>query len=392
MRNGLSRSFARAAHLTLICVVSFAAACDGSAAPSTLRESYFADLAGAGLPNSGYVAGPATPPLMGGAMSTSAAGAPAESAAGNGSVPQTNAPAPMGAAVRPEEVERGRYLVHHVTACTECHTPRDVVGRLDQTRLLSGVECFRDGSANRDKTGCLHTGNLTNHETGLKNRSDAEIKAMFLEGVRPNGRALHPTMPYWVFGNMAAADADAIVAYLRTLPGIDHMVPQSQPPFRDVAVASARWPAEALPTPAATYPDQAGATRGRYLAANLGSCIECHTPRTPDGAADIQRAFRGGLVYQRAELGLPAGIFPEVITTANLTPHADGLAVWSVEDVVSALKLGRDREGQTLCPPMPGGMGAFGGLTDQDARDIGHYLLSLPPGEGAVIDACSAPF
>lgn len=41
-------------------------------------------------------------------------------------------------------VARGRYLVHHVAACVECHTPRDVVGRLDEVLLLSGVECFRD--------------------------------------------------------------------------------------------------------------------------------------------------------------------------------------------------------------------------------------------------------
>lgn len=287
---------------------------------------------------------------------------------------------------------RGRYLVHHVAACVECHTPRDAIGRVDESRLLSGVECFRDGSLNHDKTGCLNTGNLTHHETGLKNRSDDEIKAMFMEGLRPNGKPLHATMPYWVFGNMTDDDAKAIVAYLRTVPGINHMVPASQPPFRDVTAPTPRWPSSALPEPTAGYVDQARARRGRYLAASVGSCIECHTPRTGDGSPDIARGFRGGMVYARAELGLPAQFFPATITTANLTPHADGIQGWAVADVVRALKEGKDKEGMGLCPPMPGGMGAFGGLTQQDAEDIGHYLLSLPPAEGKVRDECSAPF
>jgi mono/diheme cytochrome c family protein len=384
------------ARVALLTATAAAAACNGSpgAPQSSTRESYFADLANAGLPNNGYTAGGGAQPMVPGAMTMAMqdASTPQGPAAGGSSEPKPGMALPMNGSTRAQLVDRGRYLVHHVAACTECHTPRDVVGRLDPTRLLSGVDCFRDGSPNRDKSGCLHTGNLTHHETGLKNRSDAEIKAMFLEGRRPDGRALHPTMPYWVFGNMEAADADAIVAYLRAVPGIQHMIPRNQPPFADVAAPAARWPAASLPTPLPAYPDQAAAARGRYLAATLGSCIECHTPRAADGTVDTTRAFRGGLIYQRAELGLPAGIFPDAIATANLTPHADGLAGWTVEDVVRALKLGRDRDGKTLCPPMPGGMGAFGGLTDQDARDIGHYLLSLPPAEGKVADECAAPF
>jgi mono/diheme cytochrome c family protein len=291
-----------------------------------------------------------------------------------------------------DPVERGRYLVNHVAACVECHTPRDLIGRVDSTRLLSGVECYRDGSPAHDKSGCLNTGNLTNHETGLKNRSDSEIKAMFMEGMRPNGQALHPIMPYWVFGNMREADANAIVSYLRTVPGINHMVPPSRAPYRDVPAASPRLTSAQLPMPSPGYADQEAAARGRYLATSVASCIDCHTPRSSDGSPDLSRAFRGGLVYQSVELGLPSAFFPAMITSANLTPHADGLAGYSVQDIVTALKVGKDREGTSLCPPMPSGMGAFGGLSDADATDIAHYLLSLPPGEGKVADVCMAPF
>ncbi len=289
-------------------------------------------------------------------------------------------------------LSRGRYLVHHAAACVECHTPRDAVGRLDESRALSGVECLRDADPEDDSAGCLHSGNLTNHETGLKNRADVEIKAMFLEGMRPNGKALHPIMPYWVLGNMSESDADAIVAYLRTVPPIDHMVPPNQGPYDNVAAPTARWPKDALPQPQPEYKQKAAAQRGRYIAASLGSCIECHTPRNADGTSDTARAFRGGVSYPRDELLLPAAFFPPLIYSANLTPHTDGLAGWTVTDVVKALKDGRDREGNSLCPPMAGGMGAFGGLTQADAEDIAHYLLSLPPGEGKVVDECKAPF
>jgi len=289
-------------------------------------------------------------------------------------------------------VSRGRYLVHHAAACVECHTPRDAVGRLDEARALSGVECLRDTVPGDDGSGCLHSGNLTNHETGLKNRADGEIKAMFLEGMRPNGKALHPIMPYWVLANMSEGDADAIVAYLRTVPPIAHMVPPNQAPHDNVAAPMVRWPKEDLPRPQPEYVQKAAAERGRYIAASLGTCIECHTPRKADGTSDTARAFRGGLNYQRDELLLPAAFFPPVISSANLTPHSDGLAGWTVADVVKALKDGRDREGNSLCPPMAGGMGAFGGLSQADAEDIAHYLLSLPPGEGKVVDECKAPF
>ena len=67
-------------------------------------------------------------------------------------------------------LERGRYLVHNVAVCPDCHTPRDELGAFVEGRELAGVECF----ARLPSGGCLHSRNLTPHETGLGNRSDAE--------------------------------------------------------------------------------------------------------------------------------------------------------------------------------------------------------------------------
>src|SRR5687768_11516880 len=37
---------------------------------------------------------------------------------------------------------RGEYLVHHVSVCIDCHTPRNKDGSLDMTRLLAGEPNF----------------------------------------------------------------------------------------------------------------------------------------------------------------------------------------------------------------------------------------------------------
>jgi cytochrome c len=56
------------------------------------------------------------------------------------------------------------------------------------------------------------------------------------------------------------------------------------------------------------------------------------------------------------------------------------------------LKHGVDREGRGICAPMPVGPKVlYGGLSDRDAEDIAHYLLSLPPQDKAVPNDCFAP-
>ena len=87
-------------------------------------------------------------------------------------------------------------------------------------------------------------------------------------------------------------------------------------------------------------------------------------------------------------MGLPTLAF-----AGNITPDTEtGIGDWSVEDVVQAIREGTDKRGDGICPPMGvGPMGPFGGLTDQDAFDIAHYIKSLPPVVNAVDDVCTFP-
>ena len=81
------------------------------------------------------------------------------------------------------------------------------------------------------------------------------------------------------------------------------------------------------------------------------------------------------------QLGLPP-IFPEVIYSANITPHATGIAGWSVEDVVNALNAGN--------LILPSGTTKIGGTDDvrlsvTTSSGAGAYAFTkLPPGNYCV--------
>jgi mono/diheme cytochrome c family protein len=123
-------------------------------------------------------------------------------------------------------VERGAYIVNVLGACTFCHTPLLGSGERDPNKLLGGVSCFVDLDSdtfldNNNGTGCLSTRNLTPHATGLGNKTDTEIKNAFRNGIRTDGKKIVPVMPWWLFHNMTDDDADAVVAYLKSITPVD---------------------------------------------------------------------------------------------------------------------------------------------------------------------------
>jgi hypothetical protein len=285
---------------------------------------------------------------------------------------------------------RGEYLVNHVGVCIDCHTPRLMDGSFDMDNFLGGVECFIDIDPMTDNVGCIHTRNLTNDATGLMNRTDEQVKAMFMTGVRPNGDALHSVMPYYQFGNMTDDDADAIVAYLRTVTGVDHTIPAHEPPWNTPPAAAATLiDMDDVPEPPMNDPNLESAQRGRYLAAVVSPCLECHTPELdpmtmPARPIDMTMPFAGGKMFG----GLPTPPFTVDTSHApNLTSHATGLDGWTAQEIVAVIKTGVDPDGRVICPPMPGGaMPGFGSITDTDAMDIANYLLSLPATDNVVTD------
>jgi len=302
------------------------------------------------------------------------------------SVPVQDASADQTTGDGGDPVARGRYIVDTLAVCSDCHTPRNPDGSPNTAMYLAGNDCFIGSDKSNDAggpgPGCLTTRNLTSDTTGLKNRTAQEIRDMFQNGKRTVGGVLYPVMPYWVYHNMTDSDADAVVAYLRTVPAVAHESRPSQPPW-DTPPAAPTSPIDMTTVPSPVKdgnPDYDSQMRGRYLAATAAACIECHTPETgTPPEADRMKWFAGNRVWTSADLGLPSAHFPAEIHSANLTPDPTGIAAYSVADIVKIIKQGTDRDGGAVCPPMPVGHAApYSNMTDEDATDVAKYLLSLP--------------
>ena len=119
------------------------------------------------------------------------------------------------------EIARGKYLVT-LGSCNDCHTPGYFLGKPDFSRTLGGS----DVGFTIPGLGAFVGPNLTpDKETGLGNWTDDQIISAIAAGVTPNGRRLAPIMPYAGLSHLTWDDAQAIVAYLRSLSPVKNAVP-----------------------------------------------------------------------------------------------------------------------------------------------------------------------
>jgi len=111
---------------------------------------------------------------------------------------------------RADKVAYGKYLAGPAGHCLECHSTPGANGAPDVVNRTGGGGMHFNGP-----WGVSYAPNIT--PTGTGKYSDDDIKNAIAKGVRPDGSRLMPPMAYGYYGNIAPADLDAIVAYLRTL-------------------------------------------------------------------------------------------------------------------------------------------------------------------------------
>ena len=290
--------------------------------------------------------------------------------------PKVSPPTSITVNATPEMIARGEYLANHVSVCIDCHSTRDWTkfsGPVIEGTFGKGGEKFDRETAG--VPGTFFARNITPYN--LKEWTDGEIYRMITTGVRRNGKAVFPLMPYLSYGTMDPEDVKSIIAYLRTLKPIEGAYPDAEFEF-PMNLIVPTIPKDATPV---TRPDPEDTLKyGEYMV-KIAGCADCHT-RIVKGEPVPGMRLAGGFEFK-----LHSG---DVVRSANLTPsHETGIGLWTQEDFLGKFKVYRDSVGRNkpvalheLNSVMPWTM--FAGMTDGDLKSIFRYLRTVDPVENKV--------
>ena len=259
------------------------------------------------------------------------------------------------------QVERGQYLAR-VGNCVFCHT-------------APAGEMLAGGRPIQTPFGTVVSSNLTPDSAhGLGRWTQDDFWQALHLGLGPQGQRLSPAFPYTSYSRLTRTDADALWAYLQSVPA----VPRSKTDAKMVwpfgtQTALGLWRAmyfrpyqNANESSAPAGADAVAWTRGRYLVEGLGHCQECHSPR--DALGGMRDASRGtGAVLP----GLPW--YAPSLRDAAQAGTNDGPALQSF--LQTGVGAGRFAAGPMAEVVLHGTQY----LNDQDAQAMAVYLQSLVP-------------
>lgn len=244
-------------------------------------------------------------------------------------------------------IVRGRHLARAIAKCADCHTPS------------LGGQVFVDVAP----LGRFVPPNLTRGKGGVGAvLTDADWVRAVRHGVGHDGRPLR-IMPSRDFKDLSAADLGAIIAYAKSMPPVDNVLPPNTlGPVGRVLIAANQLPlfdAEkddfTSHAPASAPPAGPTAEYGNYLV-HVGGCMGCHGPTLSGGK-------------------IPGGD-PSWPPAANLTPS--GLVAYDQASFANLLRTGvRPGPGGTkVKDPMP--VAWTKEMTDDEITAIWLYLKTVP--------------
>jgi len=243
-------------------------------------------------------------------------------------------------------IARGAYLAR-AGDCAACHTAR-------------GGAPYAGGRAVDTPFGRVMAPNITpDVATGIGAWSADDFWNALHNGISRRGRLLYPAFPYPNYSKVTREDADALYAYLRSLP------PRHQPnkphalrfPY-DSQAALAAWRLLYFKPGVYAPRQEHGAewNRGAYLVEGLGHCAACHSPRNDLGASGP--GLKGGLIPV-------LGWYAPSLASSN--PH-----------VAQLLRTGVSPEGAVFGPMADVVGQSLQHLSEQDVGAMADYLKSLP--------------
>jgi mono/diheme cytochrome c family protein len=261
------------------------------------------------------------------------------------------------------QVERGQYLAR-VGNCVFCHTA-------PAGAMLAG------GRAIQTPFGTVYTSNLTRdpaHGLGRWTQDDF-WRALHL-GLGPQGQRLSPAFPYNSYSRLTRADADALWAFLQSMPAVPRPKTEANMvwPF-GTQTALGLWRAmyfrpfqnpreDAAPAGV----DAVAWTRGRYLVEGLGHCQECHSPR--DALGGLRDATRGS-----------GGVLPGLRWYAPSLRDPAQAGTTDAQALQSFLQTGVGAGRFAAGPMAEVVLHGTQYLNDQDTQAMAVYLQSLVQGQ-----------
>lgn len=240
---------------------------------------------------------------------------------------------------------RGKHLVEAIYVCVNCHG-----------------EDFAGGTMMNDAAIGHVTGPNLTPGGAVADYTVADWDRAVRHGVLPGGRT--SWMPVGDFDRMSDRELSDIIAYLRSVPareGGERIL--SFGPLGTWLVATGSLMPDVYTihdhhADHAVTPPPEGPT-AEYGAHIAQVCTGCH-----------REGLEGG--------PMPFGP-PDWPPAPNLTPHEEGLADWSYDDFVAALKQGRRPDGSALGAPMNEVVRYTAQLTELETRAMWTHLTSLPP-------------
>jgi mono/diheme cytochrome c family protein len=253
--------------------------------------------------------------------------------------------------------------IYHIGGCASCHGAQPN----PESNLAGGL-------ALRSPFGTFRVPNISSDRAhGIGAWTEQEFANAILRGVGRSGEHLYPSFPYTSYQRMALDDVRDLYAFLKTLPAVATPSLQHELGFPfNVRRGVGLWKLLFLtPKPVAfSAPGGSSIERGAYLVDGPGHCAECHSGRNIFGAIKSSERFAGGPNLQGK------GWVP------NITPHADGLASWSLKDIEFFLETGIDPDGASVSGEMAEVIRNVSKLAPDDRRAMAAYLKALPPRPG----------
>lgn len=261
--------------------------------------------------------------------------------------------------VTPQRIANGQRIASML--CIQCHA--------DENNKLTG-KILKDAPA---EFGMICSKNITSHpETGIGKWSDGDLYVMIRTGLKPDG-SLNALMPK--FPLMADEDVKDLIAWLRSdsygLQPNEEEAPASDLSLLSKMLMNFVFKPTQMPSSPVARPDTSNLVAlGEYVVNRQIACYACHS-------ADFKTINEMEPVKSGGYLGggnPMLNMQGETVYSTNITFDETGIASYTEEEFIRAVKEGKKRNGQMVRYPMI----PHAQLTDTEVKGIYAYLQTVP--------------